>query len=310
MKVLVSGLLAYDKIMDYPGQFSDHILPDKIHQINVSFVTEELSENFGGCAGNIAYTLSLLGVPSALLTAAGKDFLPYKTHLEKNGVDLKFVKIIPDKLTSVVTIMTDRRDNQIASVYLGTMGYPADFNERDISSESLAIISPGNVNDMQRLPEIYRNTGTPFIFDPGQQIPLLSSHDLKNGIHKSKALITNDYELSLIKDKTGWNEEDIIQETEFLVTTIGEKGSVIFTKGKKFEIPPVKTNSADPTGAGDAYRAGFIKGLISNWNVETIGRFASTVAAFAVEQYGTQNHVFTLEQVKSRYRENFREQIP
>lgn len=305
-KILVSGLLAYDKIMDFPGKFSDHILPDKIHNLNVSFVTDDLSEHFGGCAGNIAYSLALLGEKPVILSAAGRDFGNYKEHLDKLGLDLSFIKIIPFKLTSTATIMTDKSDNQIAAVYLGTMAYSSEFSEKDISKVSFAIVAPGNVPDMQRLPELYRKNNIPFIFDPGQEIPLLSSDDLKNGMRGAKALISNDYELSLILEKTGMNEKDILKETEMLVTTLGENGSRIRTNDLIYEIPPAKVNEInDPTGAGDAYRAGFIKGLLLGWPLDTVGKFAGVVATYAIEKYGPQSHQFTLKEVKERYVQNF-----
>lgn len=306
MKILVSGLLAYDKIMNYPGRFGDQILPDKIHQINISFVTEELAEHFGGCSGNIAYTLALLGESPVILAAAGKDFGPYKEHLTKFGVDQRFIKIIPDKATSAVTIMTDKSDNQIAAVYLGTMAYSCELAEKDLPKEGFAIIAPGNVADMQRLPDLYRKNKVPFIFDPGQEIPLLSAEDLKNDIRGAKALISNDYELSLIMDKTKMSEQDILQSTEMLVTTLGEKGSRIRTKDATYEISPAKVGKVvDPTGAGDAYRAGFIKGLLSGWPLQTVGQFAGVVAAYAIENYGPQSHQFTLKEAKERYVQNF-----
>ena len=339
MKILVSGLLAYDKIMDFPGRFSDHMLPDKIHQLNISFVTDELSENFGGCAGNIAYSLALLGEQPVILASAGKDFAPYREHLQKLGIDLRFVRAVANKPTSVATMMTDQADNQIAAVYLGTMAYTSPFPKGStptaggISAQrggslkssvakgdhpplekeeyALAIIAPGNVKDMQRLPGMYRRKKIPFIFDPSQEIPLLSGEDLKNGITGSKALMSNDYELNLIMEKTRWSEQEILKHTEMLVTTLGEQGSVVRTAATAHKIPPAKVKKVvDPTGAGDAYRAGFIKGLIYHWPIETCARFAGVVAAYAIEKYGTQHHQFTFTQVKERYVKAYGKALP
>jgi len=315
MQILVSGSLAYDRIMDFPGCFSDHILPDKIHSLSVSFVADTLSENYGGCAGNIAYSLAALGEKPVVLAAAGRDFGEYREHLERCGVDLQFVTVVPDKVTMTVTVMTDKKHNQIASVYLGTMADPSSFNPEDTSNDFLknafAIIAPGNLEDMRRLPGVYREKGIEFMYDPGQAIPTLSTEELKDGIRGSRVCITNDYELALICEKTGWKEEDILKETEMLVTTLGEKGSRILTREGVIEIPSAKVERIlDPTGAGDAYRAGFIKGLIAGWPVETVGRFAGTVAAYAIEHYGTQKHVFTYPQVKARYEKEFGERLP
>src|SRR3989338_4687247 len=223
--ILVSGSLAYDKIMEYPGRFSDHIMPDKIHAINLSFVAENLREHFGGTAGNIAYGLALLGEKPAVLASAGKDFGPYRERLEQVGVSLDFVHIISDKPTTLSNIMTDRADNQIAALSIGAMAHSCGIKEEEIPADAFAIIAPGNIDDMRRLPALYRKKNIPFIFDPGQQIPALSADDIRNGITGANVFIANDYELALVLEKTGWTEEDILGRAEVLVTTLGENGS-------------------------------------------------------------------------------------
>lgn len=306
MQILVSGLLAYDRIMDFPGKFSDQILPHKIHTLNVSFVTHTLSEHFGGTAGNIAYNLALLGEKSAVLSAAGKDFEPYRAHLERAGADLQFVRAVPDKHTSFVTLMTDKSNNQIASVYLGTMAHRCALDAKKIQKNAFAIVAPGNVEDMCQLPGIYKSRGVRYIFDPGQQIPLLSKLQLQAGITGSLATICNDYELSFITARTGWNENDILKKTNMLIVTLGEKGSLIRVPDRTCKIPAAKLKKeVDPTGAGDAYRAGLIKGLLSSWPLDVAGRFAGVIAAYAIESYGAQGHRFTLDEAKKRYRQNF-----
>jgi adenosine kinase len=311
MNILVSGSLAYDKIMTYPGRFSDHILPDKIHTLSVSFVTESLSEHFGGTAGSIAYNLAMLGETPTVLAAAGNDFGPYRDWLERAGVELGLVRIVPESPTTFATIMTDRGDNQITALYLGTMAESCGVDAKQLPPAALAIIAPGNLQDMQRFPAIYRTKGIPFIFDPGQQVPALSADDLKNGIEGSKALTVNDYELSLITEKTGWDENEIVKHTEILAVTLGEKGSRIRTAEKTFEIPCAKTGKVlDPTGAGDAYRGGFIKGLISDWRLDIVGRFAGIISAYAIEAHGPQGHHFTFHEARVRYAENFGEELP
>lgn len=311
MKVLVSGSLAYDKIMTYPGRFSDHILPDKIHTLSVSFVTESLSEHFGGTAGNISYSLGLIGEHPAVLAAVGNDFGPYRDWLERAGVDLDFVRVVADKPTTFLTIMTDQGDNQITAVYIGAMAESCETQAGQLPADAMAIVAPGNVADMRRLPGIYRETSIPFVFDPGQQVPSLSADDLRNGIDGAKALLVNDYELSLIVEKTGWDEMEILKHAEILGVTLADKGSRIRTLEKTFDIPAATPGKVlDPTGAGDAYRAGFIKGLIADWNLDVIGRFAGIVAAYAIEAHGPQGHHFTFHEARVRYAQNFGHELP
>jgi adenosine kinase len=311
MNILVSGSLAYDKIMTYPGRFSDHILPDKIHTMSVSFVTENLSEHFGGTAGSISYNLAMLGEHPTILAAAGNDFGPYRDWLEHVGVELELVRIIPDQPTAFATIMTDRSDNQITALYLGTMAESCKVDAEKLPTDSIAIIAPGNADDMRNLPGIYRAKNIPFVFDPGQQVPSLSAGDLRNGIDGAKALIVNDYELSLVIEKTGWDEEEILKHAEILAVTLGENGSRIRTAEKTFEIPVAATDKVlDPTGAGDAYRGGFLKGLIADWPLGVTGRFAAIVAAYAIEAHGPQGHKFTAHEARTRYAENFGEELP
>ena len=336
MRILVSGSLAYDKIMEYPGRFSDHIMPDKIHTINLSFVTENLRENFGGTAGNIAYGLALLGEKPTILASAGRDFQTYRARLEKVGANLDFVRIISDKSTALCNIMTDRADNQIAALYIGAMAYPCGIKDDEIPTDAFAIISPGNIDDMRRFPALYREKKIPFIFDPGQQIPALSADEIRNGINGAKIFISNDYELALVLEKTGWTEKDILGQAEILVTTLGENGSRIRTgeniiapvrgsaplcarstrllaraASNGVEMPPVKVKKViDPAGAGDAYRAGFIKGLLANWPLEVAGRFAGVMATCAIEVYGPQEYLISFPEARVRYKENFGNDLP
>ena len=309
--ILVSGSLAYDKIMEYPGRFSDHIMPGKVHVLNLSFVTENLREHFGGTAGNIAYGLALLGEKPAVLASAGKDFGPYRERLEQVGVSLDFVHIISDKPTTLSNIMTDRADNQIAALSIGAMADSCGIKEEEIPADAFAIIAPGNIGDMRRLPALYRKKNIPFIFDPGQQIPALSADDIRNGITGANVFIANDYELALVLEKTGWTEEDILGRAEVLVTTLGENGSRVRTKEKILDIPLARAKEVlDPTGAGDAYRAGFIKGFLAGWPLETAGRFAGVIAARAIEAYGPQEYRVSFSEASVRYKENFGTELP
>ena len=311
MKILISGSIAYDRIMDYAGRFSDHIMPEKIHALNLSFVAINFKEYFGGTAGDIAYGLALLGEKSEILAATGKDFQPYKERLQKMGVGFGFAKNIPNEATTMASIMTDRADNQIAALAIGAMAFRSDLTEENVPDEAMAVIAPGNVEDMQRLPEIYRKKKIPFIFDPGQQIAALGSKDLQNGITGAKILISNDYELALILKKTGWTEEEILSQAGMIITTLGEKGSQVKTKKDIFDIPPAKPKEVvDPTGAGDAYRAGLIKGIVRNWTIETAAKFGAVMAVYAVETYGTQEYKTNFEEALARYENNFKEKLP
>ncbi|OGY45117.1 MAG: hypothetical protein A2729_05520 [Candidatus Buchananbacteria bacterium RIFCSPHIGHO2_01_FULL_39_14] len=322
MKVLVTGSLAYDRIMDFPGKFSDHILPDKIHQLNLSFLVKDLKESFGGTAGNIAYNLALLGLKPSILTNVGaKDFLPYQKWLKKNKIDLSQIKILPNQQTASAYIITDQVDNQIVGFYPGAMSRPlkADLKSQisNLKSE-MAIVSPQNPVDMFKLPEIFQRKKIPYIFDPGQQVSTLSGNQLKQAILGSEVLIGNDYEISLINKKTGWSEKTILQKTKLFVTTLGKNGSIIkyrdplaaFGGFRMTRIPPAKPkNTSDPTGAGDAYRAGLIYGLLKNWPLPKVGRLAGLVAVYTVEKYGTQTHHFDWLDLKKRYWQNFKENL-
>lgn len=310
MKILVSGALAFDKIMNFPGYFKDHILPDKIHNINVSFFIEKLNENFGGTAGNISYNLALLGEKPVVFSAAGNDFDEYKKWLGDLGVDLTKVRIVKNSRTAVATMITDRADNQIASFCPGAMFNSCPIKYNKILENSMAIISPGNMKDMVNLSRLYAKNNIPYIFDPGQQIPVLTKKELKKCVEGAKIFISNDYELSMVSKKTGWSEKKILDQVEILATTLGERGSIIKTKNSIYKIKPAKPKKiVDPTGAGDAYRAGLIKGLIEDWPLQMAGEFAGTIACYAVENYGTQNHKFTFKETKKRYEKNFNKKI-
>jgi adenosine kinase len=319
MKILVSGSLAYDRIMDFPGYFKDHILPEKIHLLNLSFLIKDLKESFGGTAGNIAYNLALLGLKPTILTTVGaKDFLPYKKWLKKNKIDISQVKILPNQSTASAYIITDQADNQIAGFFPGPMLTPINskFKTRLLAGRvknskfSLAIISPQNPADMVTLPELFKQKNIPYIFDPGQQVSSLSGPQLKKAITKSEVLIGNDYEISLINKKINWPNKQLVKKTKILITTLGAQGSIIRQGNQVYIIKPAKPkNTSDPTGAGDAYRAGLIYGLLQNWPLPKIGRLASLIAVYTVEKYGTQTHYFTWPVLQKRYWQNFGEKI-
>jgi adenosine kinase len=307
MSILVSGSLAYDKIMNFPGRFADHILPNKIHVLNVSFAVTDLQQNFGGTAGNIAYNLALMNEKPTIIATAGNDFNVYKKWLTKFKINLSLVKVVKSQPTACAHIITDQADNQITGFHAGAMLVSVGrIPLRLIKKSQIAIVAPGNVSDMVNFSKQYQKASLPYIFDPGQAITALTSSQLRQCLIGSKVFIVNDYELSLTLKKISWTKRQLLQRTEILVTTLGEKGSKIETRGKILKIPAaLPKNTSDPTGAGDAYRAGFIKGLVSGWPLEKTGRLAATVAVYTVEKYGTQTHKFSWGSLLKRYRANF-----
>ncbi len=316
--ILVSGSLAYDSIMDFPGKFQDHILPEKLHVLSVSFLINKIEKNFGGTAGNIAYTLALLGERPTIFASAGNDFTPYKAWLTRHKVDCSKISIqsVP---TASAYVMTDRSDNQITAFYPGAMGRECKMKNEEcrmlLKNAKMAIVSPGNIDDMRVFPTLYKKHKIPYIYDPGQGIPALSRNDLINGMNGAEVLMLNDYELALVQEKTGFTKEKILNRVKILVVTLGEKGSIIQTKDSRLKIqeikiPIVKPKAVvDPTGAGDAYRAGFIYGLVQGWPLEKIGKFGALLAAYTVEKTGTQTHQFSWKTLKARYHKNFKEKL-
>lgn len=306
--ILVSGSLVYDRIMDFPGYFKDHILPDKIHILNVAFAVNGMKENFGGTAGNIAYNLALLGERPIVLSCAGNDFGEYEHWFKKFTIDLSQVKKIKTGRTASAYIITDKSDNQITGFNPGALIANGKTLNKKFVRHSLAIVAPGNIADMEKYSAFYKKENVPYIFDPGQMITSLSKSTLKNCINGAEILIGNDYEMNIIEKKTGWTRKTLIGKVKMLITTKGEKGSEICNKKTAIQIPPAKIKrNFDPTGAGDAYRAGLIKGIINNWPLEKIGCFAGVVAAYAVENYGTQNHKFNWKELKVKYRKSYNE---
>lgn len=299
--ILISGSLAYDHIMDFPGYFRDHFMPDKLHNINVSFNIEDHFEHFGGTAGNIAYTLALLGEKPMVIAAAGDDFESYKAHLDTAGVDTSHIRIEPKLETAFAYILTDKGDNQISAFHPGA-SREAYASEIPFEKGSLAIVSAGSIADMQSFPEKFRAAGVKFMFDPGQAIPALSGEDLKNGITGAEAVFANDYEYTLIEFKTGWKIEDILKVAKVLVITLGEAGSRIITTSGETRVSAMPANeNKDPTGAGDGYRAGYIKGYLGGLDPVRCAQLGSSVATYVVENLGTQEHRFSVEELQQRY---------
>ncbi|MEW6388612.1 MAG: carbohydrate kinase family protein [Thermodesulfobacteriota bacterium] len=307
MRIFVSGSLAYDRIMDFPGKFADHIFPEKIHILNVCFMVNGLTERFGGTAGNIAYNLSLLGVKPVILATGGRDFGPYQEWLNVLGLTLEGVRLIPEEFTASAYITTDLADNQITGFNPGAMKHPSGYGFDGLNpGKALGIIAPGNLEDMLTYSRFYKEKGVPYIFDPGQSIPAWGGAELKEMATGALALIVNDYELEMFLEKTGLRGSRLQDCTGMIITTKGEAGSELLTPQGKESIPAAPPRQVlDPTGAGDAYRAGLLKGLCLNLPWATAARMGAVLGSFAVEQPGTQEHRVTLAEFQQRYRENF-----
>ncbi len=309
--ITVSGSLAFDYIMDYSGKFADNIMPDKIHQINLSFLVKTLEKQKGGNAGNIAYNLALLKIPVGIFAPAGNDFSEYSVFLKNSGVDISNIQIIKDKPTASAFIMTDQSDNQISAFYPGAMDEAANYSLKDLTTKpDFVVISPNSPQAIINLAEDCRQLNIPFMIDIGMQLPALDSNQIKQILKGAKILINNDYEMTLLCDKLQVTSDKLLENTEILITTFGKKGSVIKTKDQKIEIQAGKVKEVvDPTGAGDAYRAGFLAGYTKGLDLKTSGQMGSIAAMFAIEKYGTSNHKFTVEEFKQRYMDNFGEPL-
>ena len=307
MQLYVAGSIALDRIMNFPGKFADHILPDKIHILNVCFLVDGLNEYFGGTAGNIAYNLAMLGEKPLILSCAGKDFAPYAERLKGLGLSLEGIRTVDDQFTAGAYFTTDETDSQIIAFNPGAMrercGYA--FPEKP-EGKVMAIVSPTNVNDMVELPEHFKKVGIPYIFDPGQQITALTGEQMAGAIEGSFALCANDYELEMVMKATGLSRGELLQRTGALITTLGDQGSIIAEGAKETRVAAVKVDKAvDPTGAGDAYRAGLLKGLSLGQSLPQAAELGSVCAAFCVARKGTQEHSFSMAEFNASLTRHF-----
>ncbi len=310
MSIIVTGSVAFDYIMSFPGYFKDHILPEKIDILSVSFLVDSLKRQRGGCATNIAYNLALLGERPTIMATVGQDFAEYRTWLESRGVDTSGILVIQDDFTASFFVSTDQRGSQIASFYTGAMSKAGQLSFRAAGHQKarLAIVSPNDPDAMCAYARECAELGIPFIYDPSQQIIRLSSEALVEGTRHAAMLIVNDYEFEMIKNKTGLSDGELADLAGLLVITRGEKGSTIISGEGSIEIPAVEPRRlADPTGVGDAYRAGVIKGMIHGASWQTTGRMAALAATYALEEHGTQNHDYSRQDFLTRFRETFGE---
>jgi len=306
MKLVVTGSIAFDYLMSFPGRFTEHFLSEHIGRVSLSFLVDSMDKRRGGCAPNIAYTLALLGERPYLMGTAGQDFGDYRAWLEAANIDTSLVKQVPDKFTASFFCSTDTENNQIASFYTGAMAHAAELSFRMIKDAGLAIISPNDPAAMVQYAEECRTLGIPYIFDPGQQCARMSGEELREGVVGARMLIANDYEFELLRQKTGMSEGDVLKETEALVVTRGEEGCSIYLDGERIDVPAVRPHRiVDPTGVGDAFRGGLMKGLASGADYRTSAQLGSVAATYALEHLGGTSHAYTLDEFRERYESHF-----
>jgi adenosine kinase len=298
--------MAWDTIMVFKDRFSNHILPDKIHRLNVSFLVPGLRREFGGCAGNIAYNLKLLGDTGYPMATVGRDFGPYQEWMSKNGVPADHIKVFESEHTAQAFITTDLDDNQITAFHPGAMQQSHANKVSDAKNVGIGIVAPDGRDGMIQHAEQFAAANIPFIFDPGQGLPMYGGEDIKRFIDQATWVAVNDYEWELVQQKTGWTAKDVTQRVKALIVTRGAQGSVIYTPEGEVQIPCAKPKAVvDPTGCGDAYRAGLLHGLLHGLDWKSTGRIASLLGAIKIESLGTQNHRFTKAELEARLKESF-----
>jgi adenosine kinase len=306
MQILICGSIAYDNIMVFPGRFQDHILPEQIHILNVAFLVPELRREFGGCAGNIAYNLKLLGSDPLVMGTVGEDSPPYVERLKRLGINLACVRQVPRTLTAQAFITTDLDDNQITAFHPGAMNHSHENRITADLGAGLAIVAPDGKQGMQQHARELAGLGIPFMFDPGQGLPMFSGEELLAFVAQAAYVAVNDYEGRLLEERTGRKLEELASKLKALILTRGAQGSVIHADGQRFDIPCAKAEAVvDPTGCGDAYRAGLLYGIASGFDWLKTGRLASLMGAIKVASRGGQNHSVTRDEIRRLFRSNF-----
>lgn len=306
MSALICGSMAYDNIMVFPGRFQEQILPDQIHILNVAFLVPELRREFGGCAGNIAYNLNLLGGQGYAMATIGEDFAAYGSWLEKQAIDRRFIREVPGTLTAQAYITTDLDDNQITAFHPGAMDHAHTNTVPTDAGISIGMISPDGRQGMIDHANQFAAAGIPFVFDPGQGLPMFDGDDLRRFIELATWVAVNDYEGQMLQERTGWSAQEISQRVDALIVTRGAKGSTIFAGTEQISIPAVTAKEVrDPTGCGDAYRAGILYGLLNNMSWADTGRLAAVLGATKIASLGTQNHCFTRDSISSEFERSF-----
>jgi adenosine kinase len=306
MSALICGSFAYDTIMVFHDKFRNHILPDKVHILNVSFLVPDMRREFGGCAGNIAYNLKLLGGDPLPMGTVGNDFKPYADWMDRHGIPRTCLKEIKSTYTAQAFITTDQDDNQITAFHPGAMNHAHENNVQSASGASIGMVSPDGRDGMLQHATEFAESGIPFIFDPGQGLPMFSGDELMDFIDKASWVSVNDYEAQLIQERTGKSPHELAEHVDAFIITRGGEGSIIYDKQKRHEIPAAKVSELnDPTGCGDAYRAGLLYGLMNEMDWETTGRIAAIMGAIKIEHHGTQNHQPTIEEISDRFMDSF-----
>lgn len=305
MSALICGSFAYDTIMVFHDKFKNHILPEQVHILNVSFLVPDLRREFGGCAGNIAFNLKLLGEDPLPMGTVGTDFGPYADWMDRFGINRRYVKQM-DTYTAQAFITTDVDDNQITAFHPGAMNLSHENSVLQAEGIKLGIVAPDGRDGMLQHAEEFVEANIPFIFDPGQGLPMFDGKELLDFVDKATWVALNDYEAQLMEERTGKSPHELAERVDALIVTRGAKGSQIYTPTHRYEIPLVKANAIkDPTGCGDAYRAGILYGLLNDIDWETTGRIASLMGAIKIESHGTQKHAFTMDEFQDRFHENF-----
>lgn len=307
-KVLIGGSIAFDHLMNFPGHFKEQILPEQIHHLSVSFLVESLKKIRGGTAPNIAYNIALAGMEPVIIGTAGQDFPEYGKWLNENGVDTKYISVLGDDYTASCFITTDLDNNQITEFYPGAMGKDPELSLKDIDVNGIEmmVIAPTEPTAMIKWALECQELGIPYLFDPGMQIPRLTAADLIKGILGARIVIFNEYEHSMMLEKTGLTNEEILNTVELIVETLGEKGSRLTDKERHVHVPAAKPGRIiDPTGAGDAFRAGLLKGYFEGASLELMGKYAGVTAVYAIEHQGGTGHKYTIDEFNQRFKENF-----
>ena len=306
MKLVVTGSIAFDYLMSFPGKFTEHFLPEHMNRVSLSFLVDSMDKRRGGCAPNIAYTLALLGERPLLMGTAGEDFGDYRAWLEAAGVDTSLTRQIDGKFCASFFCSTDVDNNQIASFYTGAMADAGQLSFRTVDGCGLAIISPNDPGAMVQYAEECRTLGVPFIFDPGQQCARMSGSELADGVKGAAIVIVNDYELELLRQKTGKSEPDLLLDARALIVTRGEKGSTVITAERSIDVPAVTPHRiVDPTGVGDAFRGGLMKGIALGLPYDVCARIGAVAATYALEHLGGQSHSYTWKEFAARYEQHF-----
>jgi adenosine kinase len=306
MNIVVTGSIAFDYLMSFPGKFTEHFLPEHMDRVSLSFLVDSMDKRRGGCAPNIAYTLALLGERPRLMATAGQDFGDYRRWLEAARVDTSLVREVDGKFTASFFCSTDRDSNQIASFYTGAMANAGELSFRDVPDCGMAIISPNDPGAMLTYAEECRALGIPFLWDPGQQCARMSGAELRDGMLGAMIVIANDYEFELIRQKTGMNEEAILERSGALVVTRGERGCSIIERHTKTDVAAVSPHKiVDPTGVGDAFRGGLLKGLACSASYRVCAQIGSVAATYALEHLGGQSHAYTWPEFLERYEQHF-----